>query len=91
MTNALIGDINCQPLSVNRDPHRDMITNYLSSNWSMVQMDQGPDPLKWDHSFVSKGTGATCEIVRDFSVATDHKYGYSVTIPVKNNLTNDIY
>jgi hypothetical protein len=91
MPNLLIGDINCQPLSVNRDPRRDMITNYLSSNWSMVYMGQGPDPLKWDHSFVSKGTGATCEIVRDLPITSDHKHGLSVTIFVKNNLTNDIY
>jgi hypothetical protein len=91
MPNSVIGDTNCQPLSVNRDTRRDMITNYLSSHWSMVYMDQGPDTLKWDHSYVSKGTGATCEIERDLFVATDHKHGLSVTIPVKNNLTYDIY
>jgi hypothetical protein len=68
-----------------------MITNYLSSNWLMVQMDQGPDTLRWDHSYVSKGTGVTCEIVRDLSITSDHKHGLSVTIPVKNNLTNDVY
>ncbi|KAI3655642.1 hypothetical protein MP638_001108, partial [Amoeboaphelidium occidentale] len=87
--NLFIGDINCEPLGIRNDTRRDVINTHVTTQWSMAYMDQGPGGQKWDHAYITNDMSATCSVVPDLPIVTDHKNGISVKIDVKGNFTKD--